>query len=174
MMSARPDPAFEYPTDADIETFRCAGVDVMSLALPWPMKVARGTRAHDNRFEPDDGGERWFAFDQPATSDIVFCSKATGKLTTWSGRAFALGEQAIADASTYSFDCNLNIFSDPMDWLRARRDGIVVLDWTRAFDNLRDAPRIALAESLLPLYRRHMRPARLPELSIIPARRRAA
>jgi hypothetical protein len=42
------------------------------------------------------------------------------------------------------------------------------------FDRLRDAPRIALAESLLPLYRRHMKPTRTPELFIISDKRKAA
>jgi hypothetical protein len=43
-----------------------------------------------------------------------------------------------------------------------------------AFDRLRDCPRIAVAEHLLPLYRRHMQPASMPELLIIPEQRRAA
>jgi hypothetical protein len=78
------------------------------------------------------------------------------------------------DASTYAFDCALNIFSSPLDWLRAERDGIVVIDWSRAFDRLRDAPRITIAEELLPLYRRQMKPRSMPELFVIQAERRAA
>ena len=131
----------------------------MSLAQPLAMKVALGHIAPDGRFEPDIRRDRWFVFDEAEADDMVFWQRQTGRLTTWSGRAFALGQAAIDEAATYSFDCSLNIFDDPLDWLRSRRDGIVVLDWTRAFDRLRDAPRIALAESLLPLYRRHMRPA---------------
>ena len=46
----------------------------------------------------------------------------------------------------------------------AASDGIVILDWSRAFDRLRDAPRIAMGESLLPLYKQHMRPCRMPEV----------
>jgi hypothetical protein len=146
----------------------------MSLVLPLAMKVALGHVAPDDHFEPDMRRERWCLFEEPEADDMVFWQRQSGRLTTWSGRVFALGQAAIDEAATYSFDCSLNIFEDPMDWLRSRRDGIVVLDWTRAFDRLRDAPRIALAESLLPIYRRHMRPAHLPELSIIPAKRRAA
>lgn len=80
----------------------------------------------------------------------------------------------IYNPGTYSFNCALNIFVDPLDWLRAKRDGIVVLDWTRAFDRLRDAPRIALAESLVPKYERYMRPAHMPKLFVISNKRRAA
>ncbi|WP_287205134.1 hypothetical protein [Mesorhizobium sp.] len=97
-----------------------------------------------------------------------------GKFATYANRAFALGQAVIDEAATYSFDCALNVFDNPISWLLAKRDGIVVLDWTRASDRLRDAPRIALAESLLPLYRRHMEPARTPELFIISGKRRAA
>jgi hypothetical protein len=174
MMSSRPDCPQEWPSQADIDAFRHAGIGVMSLARPQAMKVAVGDIAPDCRFEPNPRRERWFVFDEAEADDIVFWQRQTGRLATWSGRAFALGQPAIDEAATYSFDCSLNIFDDPLDWLRSRRDGIVVLDWTRAFDRLRDAPRIALAERLLPIYRRHMRPAHLPELSIIPAQRRAA
>jgi hypothetical protein len=174
MMSSHPDGPQECPSQADIDSFRQAGVAVMSLAQPLAMKVAFGHVAPDGRFEPDLRRDRWFVFNEVEAEDMVFWQRKTGRLTTWSGRAFALGQAAIDEAATYSFDCSLNIFDDPLDWLRSRRDGIVVLDWTRAFDRLRDAPRIALAENLLPLYRRHMRPAHMPELSIIPAQRRAA
>jgi hypothetical protein len=131
----------------------------MSLATPWAMRVACGYAAHDNRFEPDDRGERWFAFEQVDAGDIVLWHRPTGRITTWCGRAFALGEEVVDNPGTYSFDCALKIFVDPLDWLRANRDGIVVLDWDRAYDRLRDAPRIALAESLVPKYERYMRPA---------------
>ena len=175
MMSSRPDCPQECPSQADIDSFRHAGVGVMSLARPLAMKVALGDVAprwsfRARTFVATDG------LSSTRRKRTTWCS-GSGRpveLTTWSGRAFALGQAIIDEAATYSFDCSLNIFDDPLDWLRSRRDGIVVLDWTRAFDRLRDAPRIALAESLLPLYRRHMRPAHLPELSIIPAQRRAA
>lgn len=174
MMSSRPDCPQECPSQEDIDAFRHADVGIMSLAQPLAMKVALGRVAPDGRFEPDIRRDRWFAFEEAEADDMVFWQRQTGRLTTWSGRAFALGQAAIDEAATYSFDCSLNIFDDPMDWLRSQRDGIVVLDWTRAFDRLRDAPRVALAESLLPLYRRHMHPTHMPELSIIPAKRRAA
>ena len=165
----------KFPSQADIDCFFHADVDIMSLAQPMAMKVALGHVAPDGRFEPDIRRDKWFVFDEVGSGrlGVLARGRPVGS-ATWSGRVFALGQATIDEAATYSFDCSLNIFDDPMDWLRSRRDGIVVLDWTRAFDRLRDAPRIALAESLLPLYRRHMRPAHLPELSIIPAQRRAA
>ncbi|WP_192177975.1 hypothetical protein [Mesorhizobium amorphae] len=135
------------------------------------IKTATGTRAHDGLFEPTPAGARWLVVE--TEEDLVFWNPKTELFATDSGHAFALGEEMIGAAATYSFDCALNIFARPLDWLRRNRDGIVVLpdQWHRAFDKLRDAPRIALAESLLPLYRRHMRPARLPELFVMTSKR---
>lgn len=138
------------------------------------MLIATGRMAPDGLFEHDENGERWFAFEE--ADDFVFWHPGRNRLSAYANRAFALGEAVVDNPATYSFDCNLNIFADPLEWLRANRDGIVVLPqrWPFAFDRLRDAPKIAIAEQLLPLYRRHMKPAHLPELSVIPARRFAA
>lgn len=176
MMTSRQDCPLGCPSQSELDAFRGAGVDAMALVKPIAMRVALGLQAHDGRLDPDPDGERWFAFEEAAADDVVFWRRPTRQLATWSGRAFALGQEIIDQPATYSFDCALNIFDDPLDWLLARRDGIVILPdrWPLVFDRLRDAPRIAVAESQLPMYRRHMRPARLPEVFVIPDRRRAA
>ena len=176
MMASRPDCPLACPSQADLDSFRRAGVDVLAMATPAAMQVATGRIAHDGLFEPDGSGQRWFAFREEDADDMVFWQRQTGRLTSCSGRVFALGQEIINETATYSFDCALNIFADPMDWLNARRDGIVVMPnrWPAAFDRLRDCPRIAIAESLLPTYRRNMTPGRMPELYITPERRTAA
>jgi hypothetical protein len=176
MMACRPDCPLACPSQADLDWFRRAGIDIMALARPSAMQMATGHAAHDGLFEPDPCGDRWFAFCEFGADDVVFWHRQTGKFASWSGRVFALGQDIIGEAATYSFDCALNVFENPMDWLRSGRDGIVVLPnrWPMAFDRLRDCPRIAVAERLLPLYRRHMQPTSIPELLIIPEQRRAA
>ena len=176
MMASRPNCPLACPSQADLDAFRRAGVDIMALATPSAMQVARGHVAHDGLFEPDPCGDQWFAFGEFGADDVVFWHRQTGRLASWSGRVFALGQEIIGEAATYSFDCNLNVFADPLDWLRSKRDGIVILPkgWPKTFDRLRDAPRVAIAEQLLPLYRRHMHPGRLPEIFVISERRRAA
>ena len=173
MKSSRPKCPLSCPSQDELDALVLARVSVMTLIRPEPMQIARGYKAHDGLFEPYPS-DRWHAFPVSDVDDIVFWQKETGKIATWTGRAFALGEEIICEATTYSFGHALNIFSDPLDWLRARRDGIVVLDWNLAFDRLRDAPRIAVTEDILPLYRRHMKPSRTPPLLVIPSRRRAA
>src|SRR4051794_10034884 len=74
-------------------------------------------------------GAAWLGFEGP--DDTVFWNASTGELATDLGRAFALGEDNISNPGTFAFDCNLNLFADPLNWLRAKRDGVVVLDWAR-------------------------------------------
>ncbi len=176
MMASRPDCPFTDPSQADLDAFCRDGVDILALAKPSAMRVTAGEIAHDSLFDHEAAGDRWYAFDEFGAGDIVFWHLPTGRLASWSGRVFALGQEIIGEAATYSFDCALNIFADPMDCLRSGRDGVVVLPnrWPAAFDRLRDCPRIAISESLIPMYKRHMKPARPPELLVIPETRRAA
>lgn len=164
------------PTQAELDALMHAGIDIMAVATPRPMLIACGDGAPDGYFDPDHSGERWLAFEEPEADDIVFWHWSSGRMCSWSGRVFALGGAIIDEPATYSFDCALNIFSDPIDWLIGRRDGIVVLPdrWHLAFDRLRDCPRIAVAESILPLYRHQMKPTRLPEIFVLRPQRRSA
>ena len=130
--------------------------------------------APDGRFDTTEDGPAWLAFDVfdgfMNQVDTAFCQPRTGELATWSGRTFALGQEVIDDPATYSFDCNLNIFADPREWLRAKRDGIVVLDWSLAIERLRDCPRIAVSEGVLAEYRKHMKPPHMPQTFVIAER----
>ncbi|MGN7878562.1 hypothetical protein [Ensifer sp. 22460] len=142
-----------------------AGVPPSALIKPEPIRLAHGVRADDGRFDPEPAGPAWLHFVEH--HDSVFWRPESGELATWNGRCFALGEQAIDSAGTCSLGGYLTIYNNPLRWLKGGRDGCVIIDWRRAFDRLRDVPRIAVQESLLPLYRKHMRPARMPELYVL-------
>ena len=114
------------------------------------------------------------AFYEAVSGDVVLWHPKTGQLESWLGNAFALGEDNIFNAGTYAFDNFLTVHSDPLDWLRGGGHGIVVLRWELAFDMLRDATRIAVSEQLLPAYRQHMKPRRLPELAVLASEQRLA
>lgn len=161
----------EHLAKQDLDWLLSAGVPIPTIVRPSIIKVATGIRAHDGLFEPEPAGERWLVVE--TDEDSVFWNPRKNTFATDFGHAFALGEEMISAAATYSFDCSLNIFAHPLDWLRGKRDGLVVLpdQWHHAFDRLRDAPRIALAESLLPLYRRYMRPVHMPELFVMTSKR---
>ncbi|MFT2210689.1 hypothetical protein ACLJYM_02250 [Rhizobium giardinii] len=147
------------------------GVPMSAIIRPSPIRFARGHRAIDGRFEHDPNGYDWFVFSE--ATDLIFWRPGTDELATLDGRAFAINETMIDAASTYSFGHCLHVFESPLDWLRAARDGCVVVNWRLAFDRLRYCPRIAIAESLLPIYDRHMTPV-LPELFILRRRRETA
>ncbi|MGO8218879.1 hypothetical protein ACC746_31310 [Rhizobium ruizarguesonis] len=151
---------------------RAHGVPMAAIVQPEPVRLARGYRAADGRFDPDPSGPDWFAFAE--RDDLIFWRPKTGELATWNGRSFALGEAVIDDASTYLLDGHLHLFQHPLAWLRRNRDGIVITNWSLAFDRLRDCPRIEIAESLLPTYRKHMQPARMPQLCVLREHGKAA
>ncbi|MGR9345029.1 hypothetical protein ACU8NW_10525 [Rhizobium leguminosarum] len=157
-------PAFGGLLQWDIDWLRSCGVSMGAIIRPEPIRFAHGFQALDGRFDHDPSGPIWLVFFEP--EDVVFWRPRTVELATWHGRAFALGEHVIDAASTYALDYRLNIYSDPLTWLAHDRDGIVVVNWACAFDHLRDCPRVAIDEAVLPLYLRHMKPARLPEVIV--------
>ncbi|MBB4478441.1 hypothetical protein [Rhizobium etli] len=142
-----------------------------AITRPEPIRLCHGFKAN-GRFEPDPSGPSWFVFVE--AEDLVFWRPGTGELATWHGRAFAVNESAIDAASTFALGFSLNVFESPLDWLRAGRDGIIVLNWRFAFDKLRHCPRVAIAESLVPMYDRFMQPPRMPEVYILRRRTEAA
>jgi hypothetical protein len=158
-------PDFGGLLQRDIDWLRACGVPMGAIIRPEPIRCAHGLRAADGRFEIEVNGPVWFVFIEP--EDYVFWRPGTSELATWTGRSFALGEAVIDDASTYALDGHLHLFQHPLAWLRRNRDGIVIVDWNLAFDRLRDCPRIKIAESLLPMYRKHMQPARMPALCLL-------
>ncbi|WP_183189274.1 hypothetical protein [Ancylobacter tetraedralis] len=160
---------FPFIEFRQFDWLRRAGVDTTVITRRMPIRLAHGTVAGDGRFDVDPEGRGFLAFSEG--DDAVFWCPATGQTATWSGIAFALGEAAILAPETFAFDGHLNVYATPLEWLLSGCDGCVVLDWPRAFDRLRDCPRIAISESLLFLYRRHMKPARLPELSVLVVRK---
>lgn len=153
-----------WPT---VQWLRAQGVPIETVARMASIVCLRGRRGDDGWFDENPEGNVFLAFYEEAPEDLVLWSPRTGELATWCGRAFALGEDNIAAAMTYAFDCYLHIYADPLEWLRDKGRGIVVLDWSRAFDMLRHAPRVAVTESLLPTYRKAMTPQRMPELAVL-------
>ncbi|NTI22271.1 hypothetical protein G6M87_10425 [Rhizobium rhizogenes] len=148
------------------------GIPGIIARLPAPIRIVRGYRGRDGRFEIDGLSDQWLAFAQ--RNDVILWNLASGQFATWNGRAFALGEDQIGDAATCALDHCLNIFADPMTWLRASCDGIVVTDWTQAFDRLRDVSRVAVDADILQRYHKAMVPKRLPRVFVISKSRAAA
>jgi hypothetical protein len=172
MNSHREEIVLHSPSQGLLDTLLASGIALRAMIRPTYMRAALGHRARDGLFDCDPDGAEWLVFQE--AEDWVCWNVGTGDLATYCGRAFALGADRIHEAATYSFGFPLTIYATPLEWLTARRDGIVVLDWTRAFDHLRDCPRIAVPESLYGTYNRHMRPCRMPSVLVIRSGRRHA
>jgi hypothetical protein len=135
-----------------------------------PLKVARGHCADDGWFDVDPSGDPHFGIlveDRGGPVDVGFWHARSGRTATLLNYGFALGEHLIDNPGVYSFHGALKIHANPVEWLRAGRDGVVILDWTRAFDRLRDCPRIAVDEPLLAKYRAAMQPPHMPDLFVM-------
>ena len=62
-------------------------------------------------------------------SDIVAFDLAGRVIAAWLGREALLGAHHVLAPR---FDDPLRVFDSPVSWLRGERDGIVIIDWTRA------------------------------------------
>lgn len=127
--------------------------------------TATGFRAADGRFDEDAGGHHWISFEEE--DDLVFWCPFNQQIATWEGRAFALGEEAIDNASTYAIGGELMIHQSVGRWILAGGRGIFVLDWSRAFDKLRWAPRVAVAPGARSIYHRSMHARRMPQVRVL-------
>ena len=116
---------------------------------------------------PAQAGPKGDTLAYQETDDHVLWQPKTVRLINHE-RSFAICQDAICSARTYSFDCNLNLSSEPLAPLLTRHDGPVVLPLSRAFDQLRDCPRIVAAEPLLAADSDTVRPSHMPEKYDIP------
>jgi hypothetical protein len=109
-----------------------------------------------------------------ALVDLTATGLATRRTVTRTGAASMLGQDAIdraMDAGTH-----LHIFPDPIEWLRNRCNGAVVLDWRAAPFALSEVPAIACADELLTkkIDKALRQPLRVPPLYVREERRAAA
>lgn len=129
---------------------RKLGIDHRIIIEMDPL-VLRGRVGIDGLFVLDPQGQRFLAM--PQGDDFVFWQPRTGELSTLWGETFALGEEFLEDAVNTG---ELILFTGPPDWLRHRRRGVVVLDWSRAHQHLAPMRHVSVPEVLLPQYQAAM------------------
>lgn len=98
--------------------------------------------------------------------DLTATGLATRRTAIRMGVASMLGQDAIdraTDAGTH-----LQVFSDPIEWLRNRCNGAVVLDWQAAGFALADVTAIACASELIAkkIDNAMRQPVRIPQLFV--------
>ncbi len=169
MNAARAEIFLEGLAQGQLDWLLAAGIRIPALIHPVALTVSRGSIGPAGRFDYDESAApEWLAFE--CEEDFVFWRfDRLGEphaFCTAYGRAFALGDGQIDNAGTYAFNGWLRVWPDPLAWLKHNRDGIVILDWSRVFERLRDCPRILgetidIGERVDTL----MHPPRLPSIS---------
>jgi hypothetical protein len=119
---------------SDLDHFATLGISGLDLASP-DMVLKAGiilegdgsTFIFEHATDTDDGRDAFILPVGGATgiSDLVAFDPESGLLVTWLGQAFAINEARI-------FDPNLDgdpmpVWRDPIGWLKAKRQGIVLL-----------------------------------------------
>jgi hypothetical protein len=118
------------PTGVEILALLNNGITLTALTRPWPVGAAR-VRFDGHRFELDPSGERAFTFvifDRGEAFDIGACEPHSGRLGSWLSRGFCLDDHDwLGNPAVTWAGGALRIHASPLEWLRASREGIVIL-----------------------------------------------
>jgi hypothetical protein len=140
-----------YPTTEELERLSAHGVPPDAMAEPWPIRSARMVLDGLYGFDFNHDGESALIFkaeDRGEPIDLVAWQPSTGKFVSWHGNTFCLGDlDQIDNPATYFMGGALRVHADPLGWLRAYREGIVILrrDLTHAY--LRNVRRLSFADT---------------------------
>ncbi|MEY9189156.1 hypothetical protein [Bradyrhizobium ottawaense] len=128
----------------EIDRFAELGVPALHLGSPWPILVDKVVfEGVFFSFADDLGvlGELAFTivvFSNAGMIDVAAWQPETERLAVWRGDGFALGERQIHLPNPLAG--GLHVFRSPIDWLRASRRGIVIVQPQFARAVLADVP----------------------------------
>src|SRR6516162_4995755 len=120
---------------SDLDHFASVGISGLDLANP-DMVLKAGIIL-------DDGGRDAFILPVEGASgivDLIAFDPEIGLLATWLGRAFAINEASIWEPNLDGDP--LPIWRDPVGWLKAKREGIVLLKPQQAYSYLDHLPGV--------------------------------
>ena len=126
----------DYPDERECRWLVDQGVNLDSIAMPRAVRAAP-VRFWQTTFDFDDDGERSLIFMEDR--DSVAWQPRTGALACWRGVSFAINEDAINNPATYFAGGMLKVHRTPLEWLKADREGIVIVQSQFAYAYLRDA-----------------------------------
>ncbi len=120
-------------------------------------------------------GVRYLAFmtfDGEYPVDIDLWQPRTGELRAYSGRAVFLGDlEEVMNSATYFADGYLIIHADPLEWLRANREGVVIVNEKLAGAYLRDRPGVFCPDPEVAKKLKHLVRSPKPTVKILTAAR---
>ena len=140
-----------FPSDDELRWLLSQGIEEAAMGNPW---VIKGAAVHfdGDTFEfASANGVRAIIFraeDCGETIDLVACHFRTGRLASWRGAAFCLGDlEQLFNPATCFMGGALRVHQSPLDWLRSSRDGIVILRPGMAHAYLAQCPRLVCADA---------------------------
>jgi len=148
-----------------VEVLEAYGLPVLGVPV-WGVEFVE---VAGDYYQPRHGGHAAIiipVFQDGELIDLTATGPASRRTVIRMGIASMLGQEAIdraTDAGTH-----LQVFSDPIEWLRNRCSGAVVLDWQAARFALADVLAIACVSELLAkkLDNAMRQPARIPRLFV--------
>ena len=138
--------SMDYPTEAEIRWLFGQGVPDTAMLEPEPIRAGKVTFLDKLTFDFDEAGDRALIFIEER--DLIAWQPRTGKLASWRGMAFALGEDAIWSPASWFAESALRVHLTPLHWLQANREGIVIVHPRLAYAMLHHVPRLAFADAV--------------------------
>jgi hypothetical protein len=138
------------PDDRLIRWLLDQGVNEYAMLEPWPLGGTR-VRFDGYGFDVVLDGELAITFRVEDTDvlDIAAWAPQSGRLASWRGVAFALGQDSIFNPASYFTGSALRVHRTPLDWLKADRDGIVMVKPELTYAYLRNAQRLSFRDDSL-------------------------
>ncbi len=124
------------PDDTALACLVGRGVPIDAIAMPIAIRAARVCINRNRRYTPNVMGDLAFIIPVTDAGGVVdFCAWVphTGKTATRLGTGAMLGGELVGrDTGDGVTVPPLRVFRSPLDWLRVRRCGVVILEPTRA------------------------------------------
>jgi hypothetical protein len=134
----------DYPAEDDVRWLFEQGVSSTALLEPTPVLAGEALFLGNHTFDFNHGGERVLVVETDC--DVIAWQLRSKKAATWRGVAFALGEEAIWNPAAWFTGGALKVHATPLNWLKANREGICIVQPRLTYAMLRHVPRIAVTD----------------------------
>jgi hypothetical protein len=127
------------------------GVSEQSMLSPWPIGGARVRFFDTGTFDAAADGIPAVTFRAghlgAEPDDLIAWSPRSGKIGSWRGTAAFLGDpEQIDNPATYFAGGKLTIHTSPLQWLKANREGLVIVRPELAYVYLRNVPSVFIED----------------------------
>ena len=141
----------DIPNELEAQWLIGQGVpDTAMLGTPC-LRAGRVRFLENETFEFVDDGDRALIFrvvDCEYEIDLVAWSHRQDKLATNRGVAFALGQDSITNPGTFFDGGTLQVHPTPLEWLRADREGICIVQSRFTYSQLHNVKRLQFADKV--------------------------